>query len=118
MQWIESAGFSEILILSSMDAAMRVDHEFATPFVYARPMQATEGPVASAITSQYPPFQPSLQGSNVVSMPGSGLARVYLEHAPPNTTALFLFCAEGDNRSDAHAMAKRVTALLHKETGM
>lgn len=38
-------------------------------------------------------------------VPGGGLMRTYLAHAPPCTLAVLQFCAEGDNRGDAYALA-------------
>lgn len=44
-------------------------------------------------------------------IPGGGMTRTYLEHAPPTTLALLQFSAEGDNRGDAYALAAEAARL-------
>lgn len=114
MHWIQEAGFSDVLIISSMDAAMRTDIEFTTPILYKRPSEAETTRLSNAISHLYPPFQPlAYNGSGVPPMPGSGITRMYLEHAPKCTTALIMFCSEGDNREDAHELVRHISAICH-----
>ena len=114
MHWIQEAGFSDVLIISSMDAAMRVDTEFSTPILYKRPSEAQITHLSSAISQLYPPFQPpAYNGPGIPPMPGSGITRMYLEHAPKCTTALIMFCSEGDNREDAHELVRHISAICH-----
>lgn len=109
MEWIKRAGFIDVLLVSSMDAAMRMDVEFSTPFLYTRPVKADDTPLSDTISRKYPRFCPAaFRGPGLPPMPGSGTARIYLEHAPKNFVALFMFCAEGDNRMDAQVYAEQI----------
>lgn len=110
MQWIRDAHFANVLILSSMDAAMRMGNEFATPILHIRPLMADTTDLSDAIARALPAFKPATyQGEGIPPLPGSGMTRMCLEHAPACTTAILMFCAEGDNRMDAHILARLVS---------
>lgn len=58
-------------------------------------------------------------------IPGGGLTRRILIEAAtetegvaaPDLGALLMFCSEGDNRGDAHALARAVSLLLGLDIG-
>ncbi|SHO75885.1 Similar to S.cerevisiae protein ADD66 (Protein involved in 20S proteasome assembly) [Malassezia sympodialis ATCC 42132] len=113
-EWIEQAGFSQVLLVASLDAAMRVDDEFLTPFLYLRPVPAMDTPISKAASEALPVFQPHTHEiTGMPPLPGSGIARKFLSTAAPNTTALLMFCAEGDNRMDAQALVVKISSLCN-----
>lgn len=88
---------------------MRIDQEFATPFLRIAEADAT--PMAVSLAQKYPPFRPRGHTSGVPPIPGGGPAQAYLRAAPKHVAALLMFCAEGDNRGDAQELALRAADL-------
>lgn len=79
-----------------------------TPVCYLRPLHASDTPVATAAAAL---ARFGNETETIPVLPGAGLAKTYLEAAPPSTTALLQFCAEGDNRGDAYELAQLVAKL-------
>ncbi|KDN45103.1 hypothetical protein K437DRAFT_224452 [Tilletiaria anomala UBC 951] len=134
LSWIVQEGFSETLIVGSMDAGMRIDSEMDKPLVHLQPASSDKGhetkidsgSLLSFITHSTPEFSPvspspahqnafarSQKDTLVPPLPGAGLVRRILsQHAKQSSNdrearlaALLMFCGEGDNRGDAHALA-------------
>lgn len=125
--WIKQQGFSQVLILSSIDASLRVDDELQTPFVHAVPEKSRSSSTAvlDSLKEHFPAFQladadekpPS--GGRFSRLPSStGLATRLLtalssdEGDAVPVGALLLFAAEGDNRLDAHQLAAKAHGLI------
>lgn len=113
MAWIEEERFADVLILASVDAAFRTDAEMqyvhrsrSTPQTQLRPPHATSTPLAARAAAL-----PTFGDAPLPPVPGGGLTRTYLAHAPPTALALLQFCAEGDNRGDAHTLAAAAARL-------
>ena len=121
--WIQQERFVQVLVIGSMDAGMRIDSEMDTPLVHvvsstgaAAAAPPTDANLFSFVTSKTPAFSPKQMQQNnagatgIPPLPGAGLTRKILStgvkaaQATP-TAALLMFCAEGDNRGDAHALA-------------
>lgn len=75
-------------------------------------MPAVDTPISMAASEALPSFKPhGHEFSGIPPLPGSGIARKLMSTAAPNTTALLMFCAEGDNRMDAHMLVEKVSKL-------
>ena len=71
-------------------------------------------PISKAASEALPVFQPHTHEiTGMPPLPGSGIARKFLSTAAPNTTALLMFCAEGDNRMDAQALVVKISSLCN-----
>ncbi|KAE8225061.1 hypothetical protein CF319_g2128 [Tilletia indica] len=140
LSWAKSAGIAQILILSSLDAALRVDAEMHIPLVHllASPASSSSSSVLKTLAQSFPPFQtqalrgdehPALHAafgsSGLPPLPGAGATRLLLQAASGQsaaqdsatslpTGALLMFASEGDNRGDAHAMATMVLDILKR----
>jgi PAC2 family len=129
LAWIEEQGFKEVLLVGSMDAGMRIDREMETPLVQwsADAEKAPKDGTLAGVLKSLPRFTPAplagsaqqeeLKGSKVPALPGAGLVRRILSaHAQESSSialgALLMFCGEGDNRGDAHALAGLISHLL------
>lgn len=128
LTWIEEQGFKEVLLVGSMDAGMRIDKEMETPLMQwsADSEKASKDSVLASVLKSLPRFTPTpLAGtqdeveksSRVPALPGAGLVRRILSaHAKESSSvpfgALLMFCGEGDNRGDAHALAGLISQLL------
>ncbi|WFC93578.1 hypothetical protein MBRA1_000199 [Malassezia brasiliensis] len=77
--WIEQAGFAEVLILASMDAAFRTDAEMHTALWKLRPVEANDIPLAKAAA-----HLPTFGDVPLPPIPGGGMARTSV---PKATTA-------------------------------
>lgn len=67
----------------------------------------------------YDPTSPDLQGNRIPLLPSSGITRRLLaaltEDASVEVCAVLMYVAEGDNRYDAHVLARAVAKVLQKE---
>lgn len=133
-RWIQEENFKQVLILSSIDASLRVDDELNTPVVHAlhaeRSASATD--LLEKLQSSCPPWmdaenqnQSRIQSKAGHSLPTStGLAGRLLNALSNSNSSeandlasipvgvLLLFAAEGDNRTDAHLLARTAFHLL------
>lgn len=127
-RWIASKGFSDVVILSSLDAGLRTDAQMLHPFWHWQDSrsrsangQSPSDSLSATLTAKVPSYAASTEngtasdkqqpGTPPPSMPAGGLVRSLLQHASlhdtwPTTVALLIFAAEGDNRADAMAMAQ------------
>lgn len=114
--WIQDAQFAQVLVLTSMDAALRTDKELPLTFVSLRPRARdvpSDAPLVHRVSTAFPAFAPPHTPEDAVPpVPGGGVTRTLLEHLPANSVALAMFCAEGENRPDAHALIGQVAKLL------
>ncbi|KAK0531233.1 hypothetical protein OC842_003676 [Tilletia horrida] len=130
-RWARAAGFTALLILSSLDAALRVDSEMHIPLVHllADTSSSSSSPLLKLLSQSFPAFQPKPIPATISSssssspptalpvLPSAGATRLLLQAAasanlPAGT--LLIFASEGDNRGDAHAMATMVLDLLKR----
>ncbi|KAJ1019293.1 hypothetical protein NDA13_006210 [Ustilago tritici] len=125
-QWISSSNFTEVLWLSSIDAAARTDEEFSTPILHLLPPNASAStPLLSTVSKRFPAFKPPknsherVESSKVPNIPGSLLTRKLLRRVGESSEgnqvklgALLYFAAEGDTRQDAHNLANVVLLNL------
>ncbi|KAK0568799.1 hypothetical protein OC861_001576 [Tilletia horrida] len=125
-QWAKSAKIAQILILGTLDAALRVDAEMDTPLVHLTSPGASSS--QSALLQQLPKCCPQFRSdaahglpspaqaaqNAVPYLPGAGLTRLWLQAGGNDLPvgALLLFAHEGDNRGDAHMLAKVVVQFL------
>ncbi|KAN0062870.1 hypothetical protein ACQY0O_004691 [Thecaphora frezii] len=131
--WIRSARFERVIILSSIDAAARTDQELSTPLLTLLPT-APRSATFQALSTSYPEFQirpppshlpaPSPQAAGSIPIiPGGGMTRKILstfqtlstekeQQGEQEVAALLLFCAEGDNRPDAHFFVHKLAHAL------
>lgn len=129
-EWVAQAGFSQVLVIARyalffhlvsmrrcvwmMNSCMCRRLTRRTPFLYLRPVPATNTPISEAASDSLPVFQPHThEAPGIPPLPGSGIARKLLGTAPPYTTALLMFCAEGDNRMDAQALIEKIALLCN-----
>lgn len=128
LDWVEKQEFSQILVVTSLDAGLRVDPEFSTPLLHWAPAhQEVSSGLVQFVTSRTPQFHPvplpsfnnaaSKDPSTTPRLPGSGLARRILDAAQKRRlatplAALLLFAGDGDNRGDAHALAGFISTGL------
>lgn len=127
--WVRQQNFNQVLILSSLDAALRVDQELQTPVVHAFPSSKSSTPATplmDALKAQVPPFLDSkatarststVDPSSIDLPSGSGVTNRLLSalsqsSQPLPVGALLAFAAEGDNRQDAHLLARLTYSLL------
>ncbi|KAI3628078.1 hypothetical protein CBS14141_002079 [Malassezia furfur] len=68
--WIEEAGFAEVLIIASMDAAFRTDAEMHTAQWKLCPPKATDTPLAAAAA-----HLPTFGDTPLPPIPGGGMTR-------------------------------------------
>lgn len=78
----------------------------STPQVQLRPPKAVE--TAASKLAEVPRLG---DADTLPPVPGGGMTRAYLEAGPPTMLALLQFCAEGDNRGDAYALAESAARL-------
>ncbi|SNX86643.1 related to ADD66 - protein involved in 20S proteasome assembly [Melanopsichium pennsylvanicum] len=134
--WILTSQFKQILWLTSIDAAARIDPEFSTPILSLSPSPLPSGgratPLLSSIVNSFPTFNPVPQTNgdsfeHIPHIPGSLLTRKLLYHIKQhnnknqdsntiNLVALLYFAAEGDTRQDAHFLANLILNLLFTTT--
>jgi hypothetical protein len=74
-----------------------------------------------AVMTAYEPTSPDLQASRLPLMPSSGITRRLLsgllEHNKDvEILAILMYVAEGDNRYDAHVLARAVDKVLQLHT--
>ncbi|CAD6891449.1 unnamed protein product [Tilletia controversa] len=132
LNWAKSAGIAQILVLSSLDAGLRVDAEMHIPLVHllASPASRSSSSVLKTLAQSFPAFQPQATheddlpprpkaspSSGLPFLPGAGLTRLLLQAAAEDSLpvgALLMFAGEGDNRGDAHAMATFLLDILKR----
>lgn len=69
-------------------------------------------PISVAASEALPLFQSRAEKeSGLPPLPGSSITRKLMHAAPSHTTALLMFCAEGDNRMDAQALVEKIALL-------
>ncbi|GAC95402.1 hypothetical protein PHSY_002977 [Pseudozyma hubeiensis SY62] len=117
--FLSSTRFTEILYLTSLDSAARTDDEFSTPLLSLFPPSSLPAttPIFTQLRAKFPAFNPLQQKTEVPHIPGSLLTRKLVQHVDSSDVkdrfgALLYFAAEGDTRSDAHALANVVLSLL------
>ncbi|CBQ69942.1 conserved hypothetical protein [Sporisorium reilianum SRZ2] len=122
-QWIHHTRFSQVLWLSSIDAAARTDAEFATPILTLFPSSSTRSTATlTSLARTFPRFNPPhAKAAEVPHIPGALLTRRLMQHIATSaikdhTAALLYFAAEGDTRPDAHHLASLVLALLSPDS--
>lgn len=129
-RWIKHQRFTQVLILSSVDASLRFDGEMQTTVTHALPAAGDLTPLLRSLQSRFPVFEgvneqtkpgvaESHSSSHSKRLPSStGLAGQLLtslsdaETAAVPVGALLLFAAEGDNRQDAQHFASVAFELL------
>ncbi|PWN53119.1 hypothetical protein IE53DRAFT_404803 [Violaceomyces palustris] len=133
LAWIRDSEFKEVLVLSSIDAAARTDAEFETPLLHLTPIgqPSRVNSLSERLSKSFPAFEARPPPSHLVPrsfssadekqtiplIPGGGLTRKILRAASSSgleadTGAVLLFCGEGDNRGDGHALAKVACTLV------
>ncbi|KAJ9475511.1 Proteasome assembly chaperone 2 [Pseudozyma hubeiensis] len=117
--FLSSTHFTEILYLTSLDAAARTDDEFSTPLLSLFPPHSSSPttPILAQLRAKFPAFNPPSPQKEVPHIPGSLLTRKLIQHIDASEVkdrfgALLYFAAEGDTRSDAHALATTILSLL------
>ncbi|PWN22199.1 hypothetical protein BCV69DRAFT_281210 [Microstroma glucosiphilum] len=136
--WVRSQGFAQVLILSSVDNALRTEEEMNSQqslFRHISVSSTSSSSTSSALLAQLSASVPELghfpgkEGEKETPIPSSstGITRRLLADLtstiPSDETAaktptqldvgvLLLFAAEGDNRPDAHYLAGAVAELL------
>ncbi|KAL9939274.1 hypothetical protein V8E36_002087 [Tilletia maclaganii] len=131
-QWSKSVGIAQILVLSSLDAALRVDAEMDTPLVQLlATSSASSSPLLKTLAHSFPTFNPQQATTTLHAprpssgedstalppLPGAGATRLFLRAnaaAEIPAGALLLFASEGDNRGDAHALATMLLDVLRR----
>ncbi|CAO1614246.1 unnamed protein product [Sympodiomycopsis kandeliae] len=132
--WIQKENFRQVLIVSSIDASLRRDDELNTPFVHAlheddspttptllRKLQSTcpawkyshgqDRSEAETRHSHRLPVSTGLAGRLLDALSRSKSNEANQIPSIP-TGVLLLFAAEGDNRADAHLVARTACRLL------
>ena len=88
-----------------------------SPFRYiTTPNAALSGSLKDVMTA-YDPNSPDLQQDRIPNMPSSGITRRLLaalseDSAKVEVSAILMYVAEGDNRFDAHVLARAVAKVL------
>lgn len=70
----------------------------------------------------YDPSTPDLQGNRIPLLPSSGITRRLLvalteEGSSTEVCAVLMYVAEGDNRFDAHVLARAIAKVMNVELG-
>lgn len=127
-QFLANASLAAVLVLTSMDIASSTDdYDLMSPFRSIIPETASnsDAPLIGRLreipahTSQAPDrgLQVTAPSTAIPDMPGSGSARRIMSelaktsNMPPQGT-LAAWCAEADNRADAHGLANVVLFCL------
>lgn len=90
-----------------------------SPFRYITTPNATLSGNLKEVMTAYDPTSLDLQSDHIPLMPSSGLTRRLLAALTAESTvdvsAILMYVAEGDNRFDAHVLARAVAKVLHIE---
>lgn len=113
----------QISLFDSIHAFLSLTYGFVyshspSPFRYITTANATLGGSLKDVMTAYDPTSPDLQANHIPIMPSSGITRRLLAALSENSSkievsAILMYVAEGDNRFDAHVLARAVAKVLH-----
>lgn len=87
-----------------------------SPFRYLATPNATLGGDLKQVMTAYDSSSPDLQPSRLPLLPSSGITRrilaSLLEYGTTEVCAVLMYVAEGDNRFDAHVLARAIAKVL------